>query len=315
MTWSGPVLVTGGGGFLGRHTVRQILAHGTPAIGLSRTGAPAEAPDLARAQWRTVPADAAPPRQLLNGAVAVIHAAGLAHRRGATHADHRRINRDLALDTARAAAGAGVRRFVLVSSIAVHGVASSSAPLTADSPIAPTSPYGTSKAEAERGLHALAAETGLEVVIVRPSLICADGAPGNLAALASAVARRLPLPLAAVANRRSLIEAGDLADLLYACAIRPEAVGASYLAGDPLSLATPDIVRQIAAGLGTAPRLWPCPPAVLRTLGWVTGRRHTIEQLTESLEVDSGPGRRELGWQPMRGVRAGLWALGRAART
>lgn len=310
----GAILVTGAGGFTGRHTLRQVLAHGTPAIGLSRADAPPDMPGLAGAAWRRGPADGLPDDQLFAGVDAVIHTAGLAHRRGATAADHRRVNRDLALETARAAARAGVRRFVLVSSIAVYGVAASPAELNTDTPLAPTSAYGAAKAEAEHGLHALADETGLEVVVVRPALVCGAHAPGNLAALARAVARGLPLPLGSVANRRSLIEVGDLGDLLYACARTPAAAGRTYLAGDPLTLATPDIVREIAVGLGKPPRLWPCPPALLLALGRITGRQRIVDQLTGSLSIDPTTSHHDLGWRPVRGVRAGLRALGAAAK-
>jgi nucleoside-diphosphate-sugar epimerase len=314
---SGAILVTGASGFVGRHALGRLLEAGRPAIAMSRAGAPPDPTDLVpagllRAEWRTAPPEGAAKAPYFAGAAAVIHAAGLAHQSGAAPEAHQRINRDLALETARAAAEAGVRRFVLVSSIAVHGLSASLRPLDAQTPIAPASPYGVAKAEAERGLCAVAADTGLEVVVVRPALVCGARAPGNLAVLARALARGVPMPLASVANRRSLIEVGDLGDLLQACALRPEAVGGIYLAGDPRSLSTPEIAAEIGAGLGRPSRLWACPPGFLRALGGLTGRQRILAQLTESLEVDTAPCRRDLAWQPVRGVRAGLRALGAA---
>ena len=76
------------------------------------------------------------------------------------------MNVDGTIKLAREAVKAGVRRFVYISSIKVNGE-ESAVSYTADSPASPSDPYGISKWEAEVGLHKIASETGLEVVVVR----------------------------------------------------------------------------------------------------------------------------------------------------
>lgn len=63
----------------------------------------------------------------------------------------------------------GIDRFVLMSSITVHG--KSDLILDEDSPIGPIHPYGASKAAAEAAVHAYVNSYGLRAVILRPNFI------------------------------------------------------------------------------------------------------------------------------------------------
>lgn len=244
----------------------------------------------------------------------MVHAAGLAHRRDASPAEHDRVNRQFAIEAAEAAVAAGVPRFVFISSIAVHGLAEADRPVGPDFPVAPDSAYGAAKLAAERELSALAARSGLELVVVRPALVCGPHAPGNPAKLARAVATGLPLPLGRLNNRRSLIDVDDLAELLLRCVDRDVAAGGTFMAGDPDTLSTTEIVTEIAAGLGQPARLLPCPTRTLRWLGYLTGRSRMIRQVTGSLTVDSRGCIDQLGWAPAVGVRRSLRALGARRR-
>jgi nucleoside-diphosphate-sugar epimerase len=91
-------------------------------------------------------------------------------------AEFRASNVDLTVDLARQAAQAGVRRFVFISSVKVNGeeTALGSAFTASDVPL-PQDPYGVSKMEAEQALARISAQTGLEVVIIRPPLVYALG--------------------------------------------------------------------------------------------------------------------------------------------
>jgi nucleoside-diphosphate-sugar epimerase len=128
----------------------------------------------------------------------------------------------------------------------------------------------------------------------------------NFLRLMQLVARGVPLPLGAVANRRSMIFVGNLADAIRACIEAPQAADNTYLASDGRDLATPELVRMLAQALGVKPRLLPVPPALLRAAGSILGRRGEVDRLTRSLEVDSAKLRRELAWQPPFTVEAGL---------
>ncbi|HUX91549.1 MAG TPA: SDR family oxidoreductase [Gallionellaceae bacterium] len=228
---------------------------------------------------------------------------------------------------ARSAAASGVKRLVFVSSIKVNGegtfpVSSSLKkippspstakcetlkPVFSDTDEAnPQDPYGVSKWEAEQVLQRVAAETGLEVVIVRPPLIYGAGVKGNFAQMLKVLAKGIPLPLASVCNLRSLVFIGNFVDALLTCATHPAASGQTYLVSDGEDVSTPDLLRQLGAAMGCPARLLPCPPALLRLAGRLFGKSDQIDRLLGSLQVDGSKIRRELGWQPPFSLQEGL---------
>lgn len=201
----------------------------------------------------------------LEAASVVVHLAGIAHRR-ATREEMKRINVDLAVETARKAAAAGAA-FVFMSSVKVHGE-QSDAPLGADSPIAPRDEYARSKALAEEALRAI---PGLRLAVLRPPLVYGPGVKANFLALMRAVARGWPLPLASIRNRRSLIYVENLAAAAIDCLGRQGV----FLVCDGPALSTPQLCREIGTALGTPARLFPFPPGLLP------------RKLARSLEIDA----------------------------
>jgi nucleoside-diphosphate-sugar epimerase len=198
---------------------------------------------------------------------------------------------------------------VYVSSIKVNGEATNGVRKFSESDAPhPQDPYGISKMEAEEALHRVAAETRLEVVIVRPPLVYGAGVKGNFAQMLKVLAKGIPLPLASVNNRRSLVYVGNLVDALILCATHPAAVGQTYLVSDGEDVSTPDLLRQLGGAMGHPARLIPCPQALLRLGGRMAGKADQVERLLGSLQVDSGKIRRELGWMPPYTVSRGLQA-------
>lgn len=242
----------------------------------------------------------------------VIHLAARVHVMRETAADplveFRRVNVAATEHLARSAAAAGVRRLVFVSTAKVNGEATDGRPfMESDSP-QPQDPYAISKWEAEQALHRIAAETGLEVVIVRPPLVYGPNVKGNFAQMLKVLAKGIPLPLASVHNLRSLVYVGNLVDALIQCATHPAAAGQTYLVSDGEDVSTPDLLRQLGAAMGHPARLLPCPPALLKLAGRLTGRSDQIERLLGSLRIDSNKIRRELDWTPPYSLQQGLQA-------
>lgn len=233
----------------------------------------------------------------------VIHLAARVHVMHDISADpleeFRKVNVAGTENLARQAAQAGVKRLVYVSSIKVNGEATSGERRfsEADAPD-PQDPYGVSKWEAEQVLHKVAAETGLEVVIVRPPLVYGMGVKGNFAQMLKVLAKGIPLPLASVNNRRSLVYVGNLVDALILCANHPAAVGKTYLVCDGDDISTPDLLRELGDAMHHPARLFACPPALFKLFGKLTGRANQVERLLGSLRVNSDKIRRELGWVP-----------------
>jgi nucleoside-diphosphate-sugar epimerase len=249
-------------------------------------------------------------RAALAGIDAIVHLAARAHvlrdSSADAHARYRALNTLGALRLAEAAAAAGVRRFVFLSSVRVHGERSTGAPFDEASPLVAEDPYGRSKADAERGLATLAAAGRLQPVILRPPLVYGPGARGNFARLVAMVARGVPLPLGAVRNCRSLVFVGNLVDAVARSLDHPAAAGETFIVSDGEDLSTPELVRHIARALDKPARLVPVPPALLRLGGTLAGRADDAARLLDDLVVDGSKIRACLGWSPIFSLDEGL---------
>jgi UDP-glucose 4-epimerase len=125
------------------------------------------------------------------------------------------------------------------------------------------------------------------------------------------VASGVPLPLARVRNRRSLVAVENLVDALIACGREPAAAGRAWLVADGEDFGTPQLVRVLAQGVGVTPRLLPVPLALAQFAAGLAGFGPAFRQLCSSLEVDAHKLRSELGWTPPVAADAALRATGR----
>lgn len=240
----------------------------------------------------------------LDGIDTVVHLAARVHvmkdKANDLLAEFRQVNTIGTLNLARQAAGAGVKRFVFLSSIKVNGEATPSGrPFTVQDAPAPQDPYAISKYEAEQALRQVEKDTGLEVVIVRPPLVYGPGVKANFLRLIQAVRKGVFLPLGRINNKRSLVALDNLVDLIITCVDHPAAAGQTFLVSDGQDLSTPELVRKIAGAMGKKPGLLPVPPYLLRMAGGILGKKAEVERLMGSLQVDISHTCETLGWKPV----------------
>lgn len=311
---AGRILVTGANGFVGRALCMALAAEGYPVRAALRESAPASLQELEVEELVCV-GKIGPDTDWtsgLKGVDAVVHLAARVHvmREFAADplAEFRRVNVEGTRGLARAAAAAGVRRLVFVSTLKIHGESSGARGFSESDPPQPTDPYAISKWEAEQALHEIAGQTGLETVILRPPLVYGPGVKGNFLRLMDWIARGVPLPLASIRNSRSLLYLDNLVAAIEACLREPSAAGETFLLKDDGDLSTPELIRQLARAMGGRARLLPFPVPLLALLGAAAGQSAAVARLTGSLVADDAKIRRVLGWLPPLSPEQGLTA-------
>lgn len=303
------ILVTGADGFVGSALCDRLRNKALPVRSVVRKLKPGSDSDLnvpigdisAGTDWALA----------LNAVTEVVHLAARVHVMNDNSpdalAEFRRINVEGTVNLASQAAAAGVRRFIFLSSIKVNGEGTSPKRLFSSNDIPrPENSYGISKHEAEQVLRQIEAETGMEVVILRPPLVYGPGVKGNFLRLMQAIDKYRPLPLGAVHNQRSLVYLGNLVDAIRLCLTHPKAAGKNFLVSDGDDVSTPELARRIAAALGRRPFLLSVPVSWMQWAGRVLDKQAAVDRLLGSLCVDIKPLQEELGWTPPYTMQEGL---------
>jgi UDP-glucose 4-epimerase len=245
----------------------------------------------------------------LDGVDAVVHLAAQVHVMRPTAGDRRLFELVNVAGTARlgdAAARAGVRRFVFLSSVKVNGEVTGEHPFRADDPPAPADDYARSKLEGERALARIAAASGMHAAFIRSPLVYGPGVRANFLRLLGWAYRGLPLPLASIDNARSLVSVWNLCDSIAATLTGAVPVDGPLMVSDGEDVSTSALLRLLARAMRRPSRLVPLPLPWLRALSAAAGAGAEFSRLCSSLQVDIGATRVRLGWTPPISLEEGL---------
>jgi nucleoside-diphosphate-sugar epimerase len=312
------VLITGATGFVGRRLTEYLLSqypdiHLRLAVRKPIGNDPINLVSRPQVHYEVV-GDINPQTDwsdALNGVDVVIHLAARVHVMQDHASDplqeYRQANTASSIHLAQAAAKAGVKRFIYLSSIKVNGEATNSGrPFSEDSLPAPMDPYGVSKWEAELGIEKICLQTGMEFVVIRPPLIYGPGVSANFKKLMQLVAKGLPLPLGAIHNQRSMLALDNLISFIDVAISHPEAANQRFLLSDGQDLSTTQLLKLLAKGLQRDVWLLPIPSALLNIAAKVVGQSAASERLLGSLQIDSSKARQLLQWNPPLSVEEGI---------
>ncbi len=296
------VLVTGASGFVGRAVVTAFAAAGrTLRAAVRRPPEPTfpanveviQHPDLAHSvDWRP----------LLDGVDQVVHLAGTAHYRGVEPKLLDRINHLATAQLAIAAARAGVRHFVFVSSIQAQSGPAADHALTERDPAVPIGAYGRSKLAAEEAVRS----AGVPFTILRPVALYGPGVKGNFARLVRAAASRWPLPAKNFGNRRSLLGIDNFVSALDFVLSSPATIGELYVVADPgIPPALSEVFTVLRQAMGRWPLIVAMPTYYVEIPFRVMRRTDLWNRLGGNLRVDASK-LIAAGWQPAHDTRSGL---------
>jgi nucleoside-diphosphate-sugar epimerase len=287
------VLITGATGFVGLGLVAHLRGQGRPIRLTMREAGDGDSvavgdigPDT---DWA----------RALDGIDTVIHLAGRAHviaRERDALAQFRKVNTAGTRRLAEQAEHAGVRRFVLISSVKAAADNTGQHAIEEIEPANPHTPYGISKLEAEQALWDVA--RNMDAVVLRPPLVYGPGVRANFHALLRLVDSGLPLPLGGVRNRRSVIARDNLVSAIAAAATASGAPGKTFYVTEGPPLSTPTLIRGLAKALGKRVRLLSFSPTLIAALAALAGRRAAADSLLGSLAVNGVAFRAATGWVP-----------------
>jgi len=276
------VFVTGGTGFVGSHVVEALRRGGHAVACLVRNPGKAarvfgeRGPDLVVGDLR----DTGALERGCAGADALVHLAGLTAARSRAELFAVNTGGTRTLAEAVRTAGAGVRRFVHVSSLAAAGPARAGVAAITGEEAQPVSDYGRSKLAGEEPVRGLP----LAWTILRPPAVYGPRDAELLRVFRAA--RRGIVPLVGDGSQRlSLVFAADLADAIVRCLETALAPGVHYPA-HPESTTARALAEGIAAAVGVAARIVPVPRSVVRPLFWLNEHAARLAGRTTLLSSD-----------------------------
>jgi nucleoside-diphosphate-sugar epimerase len=263
------VLVTGGGGFIGRHLVESQLAQGrrVRVVDLHLDGL-ADTHDEGRLEvLKADIRDRAAAARMMEGIDEVYHLASAHLDVSLSERVFWEVNVDATVTLLEAASAAAVRCFVHCSTIGVFGRLPVPPPADENSPCTPTHVYERSKLEGERRALDHCRRTGLPVVVSRPAWVYGPGCPRTRKLLRTAATGRFVL----FGNGRTLRHPLYVADAvrgLERCAQVPGACGQVYVMAGPEPVAIEQLVHLAGEAQGVRVKTIHLPVVLGHTAGW-----------------------------------------------
>jgi nucleoside-diphosphate-sugar epimerase len=315
--------ITGASGFLGAHLVRGFEARGARVLPLVRAvtdRSPAGARDLESALSDP---------SVLAGLDVVVHAAAIRHRHGADAATYRVSNIELVERVLRAASQASVRRMVFISSVGVYGFPAR-LPVTEDHPYAPRTLYAAAKVEAEMRARRAARELGIELVIVRPTIVYGPGdRNGMLDKMAAMIRASMYRVVGPGDNVLHHTYVDDIVEGVWLAATRPEAAGDHFILAGPETTTLAALSELVARAVGRSLPSRRVPAGIARAVATVvdvaahrgmafTAREppvnhEKLDVMTLPISFDITKARRRLGYAPHVGYEEGVMRTLRGA--
>lgn len=171
----------------------------------------------------------------------VFNVAGIAHIKETAENRHLYydVNRDLVVKIAKSAKAAGVKQFILLSTMSVYGMTMGR--ITKSTPTNPVNAYGKSKVEADEAIEKMA-DDNFKFCCLRPPMVYGKGCKGNYQSLRNFALKSPVFP--DYRNQRSMIYIGNLSEFVKEC-IDQEKSGV-FFPQNKEYIRTSDMVQKIA---------------------------------------------------------------------
>jgi UDP-glucose 4-epimerase len=177
-----------------------------------------------------------------------------------------------------------------------------------------TTLYGRAKGRLEQRLARALDGSDTRLVTVRNPVMYGGAKPGSMSRLLRLADTPLPLPLAGVANRRSLLAVDNSGSALAAVvAAGPSGAAGTFHVHDGPALSTTEIVETLRRALGRRRRLFGAAALATRLADGAPGLGPALRRLYGSLELSDARFRRCFNWTPVVDSREALTRMAGAA--
>ncbi len=306
------VLVTGANGFVGSMLCKKLTTRGDSVRGLTRSTSDLSL--LEGVDYERVVGSLSDLASLLAATrdIEVVYHTAAAVTDWGSLDTFREVNVEGTRRLLDAAVENGVRRFVLVSSIAVHSYTGARNMIEESPQLPTTNGYRLSKREAEALALDYYQRGDIEVVIVRPGDVYGPGDRVVLLQMADLLEAGWMVMLGKGEALGAFSYVENLADGIVLAGTVPQAAGEAYVITDGIELSWGDYFNRLTAALDLpAPRLH-IPPAlarfaaaalesIYRLFGIATRppiTRYLVEHLSHDVHFSIDKARRELGYEP-----------------
>jgi len=207
---------------------------------------------------------------------------------------------------AREASACGVKHFIFLSSIKVHGERNHhNQPFRETDTPQPSSLYAKTKLEAEKYLFRLCKHNNMKLSIIRSPAVYGPNIQGNIGRLLRVCNTAIPLPLANFHSKRSFIFIDNLVSFILTCALHPSPTKI-WLVSDNMDISTTEFVSKIRDGYERPLRLFIVPDQIWRITNHLTKSTRQIMQLNYPLQMDITPSIDKLNWTPGTTIDTGI---------
>jgi nucleoside-diphosphate-sugar epimerase len=265
-------------------------------------------------------------KPMLKDVDVIIHLAAHVHMMKKKDADNfnkfLEVNSFATRNLAQQASESGVKRFIFLSTIKVHGEQTNPMQPFNASDIEHNHSntldlkklisekkydnYSLSKYIAEYDLTSICIKNGMEYTIIRPPLVYGPNVKGNFKSLLSLLEKKIPLPFAGIKNSRSFVFVENLVDLIVVCISHESAANKAFLVSDGQSLSTSELLLKLSVELKTNNKFFKFPRSGFKLISSIFGKSNIYSRLFKNLEINAESTFRELDWTPPYTVDYGL---------
>lgn len=204
-----------------------------------------------------------------------------------------------------------VKSIILLSSAAVYGAcAKIDATFSESDILCPNSLYAISKVNAERMLQQnLIAEGSTKYTIIRPPFVIGETPRGNLTMLLKVLRWQLPLPFAAINNRRSFISIVDLVNFILLVLTNDKASNEIFNVAFEQPFSINELLEKLADHKHLSCKLFRFPKGLVKVGTRLMGKTLLYDQFYSDHQLDVAKAWQVLGWKAKQDLVASLSKL------